>query len=219
LYNQIHPQRVQVKCPVMGGVVNPKVFTEHKGERIYYCCPGCDKRFQADPAKFMKKMPQISTDQVHCPATGKPIDPEHSIKFGGKTVYFCSKECGPKFQADPKKYMNALRPEAGLLARGAAARDDLLLCPVCLLKGGIHKRSEVEMVDHKGFRYAMCDSSCTKAFKADPDKYVKVLQREMIRRAGDEPVYTCSMHPSILQKSPGQCPICAMKLTLMKPDK
>jgi len=220
LYKQIYPQSVQIKCPIMGGIVNPEVFTEYKGQRIYYCCPGCDKKFKAEPAKYLKKMPEISTGQVHCPITGKSIVPKYSTDLGGKKVYFCSEECGPKFKANLKKYMNTLRPEAGLLARGATARDDILICPVCLPKGGIHKRSEVEMVDHNGFRYGMCGSSCTKTFKADPDKYAKVLQKEMIRRAGDdEPLYTCSMHPNIIQNKPGLCPICAMKLTPVKPDK
>lgn len=30
--------------------------------------------------------------------------------------------------------------------------------------------------------------------------------------------YTCGMHPSVLQKEPGDCPICHMKLTPMKKD-
>ncbi|MHC4444994.1 MAG: heavy metal-binding domain-containing protein [Planctomycetota bacterium] len=217
LYRQINPQSVQVRCPIMGGVVNPKVFSEHKGQRIYYCCPGCDRKFKADPDKYLKKMPEFSTEQVHCPITGKSIDPRYSMELGGKKVYFCSEECGPKFKANLKKHMNTLRPEAGLLAHGATAQDDLLICPVCIPKGGIHKRSEVEMIDHKGFRYGMCGSSCTNAFKTDPDKYVKALQKEMIRRAGDkEPLYTCSMHPSIITKNKGKCSICGINLAPVK---
>ena len=31
--------------------------------------------------------------------------------------------------------------------------------------------------------------------------------------AKDETLYTCGMHPQVIQKKPGNCPICGMKLT------
>jgi Cu+-exporting ATPase len=30
---------------------SPKV--EHEGKTYYFCCGGCDKKFQADPAKYL----------------------------------------------------------------------------------------------------------------------------------------------------------------------
>jgi len=205
LYEQIFPQSAQVRCPVMGGVVNPEVFVEHEGQRVHFCCKGCDAKFKADPNTYLKKLPEVSTDQVHCPVSGRAINPKHSIELGGKTVYFCSETCEPEFKAEFKKHMKVLRPETGLLARGPTAQEDLLLCPVCLPKGGIHKRFEVEMVEHSGFRYATCDDSCTKAFKADPGKYVDAFREELVRRAGGPgKAYTCQMHPNILTKSPGK---------------
>ncbi len=36
--------------------------------------------------------------------------------------------------------------------------------------------------------------------------------------AGGEQWYTCGMHPNVLQKEPGDCPICQMKLTPLKTD-
>ena len=33
---------------------------------------------------------------------------------------------------------------------------------------------------------------------------------------GNEQWYTCGMHPNVLQKGPGECPICHMKLTPLK---
>lgn len=34
--------------------------------------------------------------------------------------------------------------------------------------------------------------------------------------AQDERLYTCGMHPNVIQKGPGECPICHMKLTPLK---
>lgn len=28
---------------------------EHEGKTYYFCCPGCDSKFKADPAKYLKK--------------------------------------------------------------------------------------------------------------------------------------------------------------------
>ena len=42
--------RPQTTCPVMGGKINKELFADYDGKRIYFCCPGCVKKFEADPA-------------------------------------------------------------------------------------------------------------------------------------------------------------------------
>ncbi|MCR4317759.1 MAG: hypothetical protein NUW37_15565 [Planctomycetes bacterium] len=44
------------KCPVLGGNVNKNVFTDFEGFRIYFCCPGCDRRLKANPETYMSKL-------------------------------------------------------------------------------------------------------------------------------------------------------------------
>ena len=41
------------KCPVMGGDVDGKSFTEWNGLRIGHCCPGCTKALLADPERVL----------------------------------------------------------------------------------------------------------------------------------------------------------------------
>jgi len=46
------------KCPVSGEefvveATSPKV--EHEGKTYYFCCSGCQQKFQSDPAKFVNK--------------------------------------------------------------------------------------------------------------------------------------------------------------------
>lgn len=41
-------------CPVMGGQVNPALFYEYKGKKIYVCCQGCIETIKADPEKYLK---------------------------------------------------------------------------------------------------------------------------------------------------------------------
>lgn len=47
---------LQKTCPVMGGKIDPKVYAEYKGRRIYFCCPGCEKDFRKDPERYIEKV-------------------------------------------------------------------------------------------------------------------------------------------------------------------
>lgn len=49
-------QIAQKTCPVLGGPINPKVFTDYKGRRIYFCCSSCLETFKADPEKYVAKV-------------------------------------------------------------------------------------------------------------------------------------------------------------------
>lgn len=48
----------KTKCPVSGEeftVEEGSQKVEHDGKTYYFCCGGCKKKFEADPAKFTKK--------------------------------------------------------------------------------------------------------------------------------------------------------------------
>ena len=49
-------------CPVMQGKVNPDLFVEYKGKKVYFCCPGCIDEFNADPEKYIASLPQFATE-------------------------------------------------------------------------------------------------------------------------------------------------------------
>ena len=47
----------QQTCPVMeGNKINPKLFVDHAGRRIYFCCKMCIDTFKKDPEKYLKKV-------------------------------------------------------------------------------------------------------------------------------------------------------------------
>jgi YHS domain-containing protein len=49
-------------CPVKGEEVDADAPTfEYKGKVIGFCCPGCDKKFQKDPEKYMKNLNEDGT--------------------------------------------------------------------------------------------------------------------------------------------------------------
>ena len=49
----------QTTCPVMGSPINKALFVEYKGKKVYFCCPGCEDKFNAEPEKYVAKLPQF----------------------------------------------------------------------------------------------------------------------------------------------------------------
>ena len=49
----------QTTCPVMAGAINESLFTEYKGKKVYFCCPGCKEQFEKEPEKYIAQLPQF----------------------------------------------------------------------------------------------------------------------------------------------------------------
>ncbi len=50
----------QTTCPIMeGNAINKALFTEYKGKKVYFCCPGCEEKFKKEPEKYITKLPQF----------------------------------------------------------------------------------------------------------------------------------------------------------------
>ncbi len=50
---------LQKMCPIMDAPINKELYTEYKGKKVYFCCPGCKEKFEADPEKYLSKLPQF----------------------------------------------------------------------------------------------------------------------------------------------------------------
>jgi len=112
---KLKPQEL---CPVMGFAVNKEVFVDYEGKRVYFCCPSCIEKFNADPASHLKKMEEqgftpvkTPNPQTKCPVMGGDINRDVFIDHQGKRVYFCCPNCVEKFKADPDKYLKKLEDE------------------------------------------------------------------------------------------------------------
>lgn len=57
---QVAAATEQTTCPIMdGNKINKDVFVEYKGKKVYFCCPDCKAKFEADPEKYIAKLPQF----------------------------------------------------------------------------------------------------------------------------------------------------------------
>jgi P-type Cu+ transporter len=70
---------------------------------------------------------------------------------------------------------------------------------------------------HAGHTYHFCSSRCRERFDADPARYLSPVTPVAPAATGHEVQWTCPMHPQIVRREPGSCPICGMALEPMTP--
>lgn len=62
----------QTTCPVMkGSPVNPSLYVDAEGYRIYVCCGGCVREVQANPAKYVAELQAEGVELEQAPAAPK----------------------------------------------------------------------------------------------------------------------------------------------------
>ncbi|QEG24307.1 hypothetical protein [Mariniblastus fucicola] len=94
-----------VKCFMMPkkGVKEDKVV-EHRKGKVFFCCPGCVKKWNEEPAKYesMANHQLVKTGQFKqtaCPISGGDIDEEQSVEIDGVKVAFCCQNCKGKVES------------------------------------------------------------------------------------------------------------------------
>ena len=83
--------------------------------------------------------------------------------------------------------------------------------PVCGMMVDTHARTPA--YDHGGQTYYFCSEGCRSKFAKQPERYLDTSGEPEPLPIGT--LYTCPMHPEIVQEGPGHCPICGMTLEPM----
>ncbi|MFT5511510.1 MAG: Cu+-exporting ATPase, partial [Hyphomicrobiaceae bacterium] len=127
-----------------------------------------------------------------CGMTCEPGDDTTTYRHHEHEYLFCNPKCREKFIADPNAYTEAEDPVCSMMVNRGSARFTLR---------------------HDSKRFYFCSSRCEEKFKNDPDSF-------LAGRPAPEPMpegtlYTCPMHPEIVQEGPGDCPKCGMALEPM----
>ena len=110
-------------------------------------------------------------------------------------------------------------------ARGAdpAAATRSAKDPVCGMT--VDPARAKHQLEHEGETVFFCSAGCLAKFRADPARYTQEKTPQgaepqkprpaapaATRAASGSAEYTCPMHPEIVQKGPGSCPLCGMAL-------
>ncbi len=85
--------------------------------------------------------------------------------------------------------------------------------PVCGMK--VDPVTGKPHFEHKNKNYHFCSQGCHDKFAADPEFYLTGRHKQKKQRAPVGTLYTCPMHPEIVEDHPGDCPLCGMALEPM----
>lgn len=81
--------------------------------------------------------------------------------------------------------------------------------PVCGMQ--VDPQRAAGSAEYQGKTYYFCAKSCLEKFEKNPGAYL--TSASPVTGSDDkDQLYTCPMHPQIIQKGPGSCPICGMAL-------
>lgn len=72
---QANPSIKQTHCPVTPTEeIDPEVYTDYKGQRIYFCCERCKVKFNKDPEQYVAR---LNTQQVSEPVSTDSVPDAH----------------------------------------------------------------------------------------------------------------------------------------------
>ncbi len=54
----------QTTCPVMGGKITYRLFSDYKGKRVFFCCFGCKGVFEKKPERYLKILKKIGQEPM-----------------------------------------------------------------------------------------------------------------------------------------------------------
>ncbi len=102
----------------------------------------------------------------------------------------------------------------------AASHVSFATDPVCGMQVRIHPGARSHI--HEGHTFYFCSQNCLDKFVREPARFLSKSAPELDTPTSETPAsraaeYTCPMHPEIVRRGPGSCPICGMALELRFP--
>jgi YHS domain-containing protein len=143
-------------CPVIGGEASKltAAYTNYEGVAYFFCCDGCQEKFDKEPKAYIGKAPQKSE------APGGSESPVMGAKASGQT-------CGA---SESGHTCGAASASCAATCPAMKAKVNLVSDPVC----GMQFAAEDGMkLKHDGTEYHFCSEQCRLKFEKDPDAYSK----------------------------------------------
>ena len=123
---------------------------------------------QHHPSGDKNQAPKDTAALPNCPVmTDEPANLSISLATPEGPVFFCCKDCIPKYQADPNKYAAKVAAQRKVLADRPKAQ---VVCPAC------NEPADSKIVLEEGGKKILFSSSgCMAKYKADPAKHASAL--------------------------------------------
>jgi len=173
-------------CPVSGqklGAMGDPVVKMYDGREVRFCCGGCIGKFEADQAGYWKKIDaKIIKDQLRyyptttCVVSGEPLvengeDIAKNLVYGNRLVRLCCNSCKRDFKADPATFIATL-DKAVIAAQSKDYPIDTCIVSGEELGGSMGEAKDVVVA---GRMIRLCCNDCKKKIKANPMKYVEMV--------------------------------------------
>lgn len=151
------------------------------GRELKFCCGGCASVVAEDPAKWLPKVDKAITERQApiyptktCIVSGEPLmedgkDTAVSMVINNRLFRVCCKMCARKVKGDPAKYAAKLDE----MAMKAQAKAYPLKTCVVASKNALGDSPKQMMIG--GRLVQTCCGGCEKKVKADPAKYVAIV--------------------------------------------
>lgn len=171
-------------CPVSGealGAMGEPVQVVVEGRDVKLCCAGCQKRLEADSAKYLTQIDEAIIAQQKdsyplktCVVSGQELgsmgDPISKV-YGNQLVQFCCAGCVKKVDADPAAYLSKI-DEAIVEQQKADYPFD-----TCVVSGEeLGSHGDIVEVTAGGQLVRLCCKGCVKKFNAHPSKFLKMVE-------------------------------------------
>jgi len=165
----VNPFHGNEKCPITGRPIDKKKSLSHEGQKVYFCCAGCQTKGKADVAGMVKKaytkVTKIGNEK--CPISGQvvPKGKGKTVVFQGKETRVCCGNCAKAFTKTPNLNLTkALNPKLVDLKNTQ--------CPVMTKKA-----VKPDMfVTYKGKIIHLCCPGCDRRLQKDPKVLDKLVQ-------------------------------------------
>ncbi|MBZ5629908.1 MAG: heavy metal translocating P-type ATPase [Acidobacteriia bacterium] len=207
------------KDPVCGMNVDParaKATAEYQGNTYYFCCPGCARKFTAEPQKYLGKPAGLVSLFVSMPMPA-PVarTPAGLVGIGAPAPPPTPPErdpvCGmmvdpahPAGKAEHKgKIYYFCNPRC---ERRFRAEPEKYLAPKTA------PPAPPPEADEKQVYICPMDPEVRQQGPGACPKCGMALEPEMVAALPTKTEWVCPMHPEIVRSEPGACPICGMSL-------
>lgn len=87
--------------------------------------------------------------------------------------------------------------------------------PVCGME--VDPSSAAGKSSYRGEMVYFCSLKCKERFDKNPETFVAGEKKQKVEPSRKGAIYTCPMHPEVLQEGPGSCPKCGMALEPAEP--